>query len=71
MKKPINRKRAPGGGRKPIPEGERRVTRTYSLAPATATHIEREAQRLGVSAGRALDALVSRRNYFQTNSLTT
>ena len=53
------RKRAPGGGRKPKPAGEKRVVRSLSLLPSTLAAIEAEASERGIAAGRVVDAMIA------------
>ena len=59
MKKTIKKRtRAPGGGRKPSPPGERRVVRSFSIAPETLAFIDREAKLRKLPAGRVVDGLI-------------
>lgn len=49
------KKRAPGGGRKPLPDDQKRVTMSASVAQGTKREIEARAKSAGVSIGVLLD----------------
>lgn len=49
------KKRAPGGGRKPLPDDQKRVTMSASVAPETKKAITAQAKAAGVSVGVLLD----------------
>ncbi len=53
------KKRAPGGGRKPLPEEQRRVSRSVSISQATAAYLAGRVADGARSPGHAIDALVA------------
>jgi len=58
MKNPI-KPRKPGAGRKPLPEGERRVSRSVTLSQESDTYIAAQVAAGARSPGHVVDALIA------------